>query len=135
MDLYFSPLACSMATRISFYEAGVPANFIGVDTRAGRVENGSDFLAINPLGQVPVLRTDEGELLAENAAVLQYVADHVPQAELAPQGGMARYRLQQWLNFTTSGCTRSFSFRCWIRRFPKMARRMRARKPNSVSHI
>ena len=102
MDLYFSPLACSMATRICFYEAGVPVNFIGVDTRAKRLADGSDFLAINLLGQVPVLRTDEGELLTENAAVLQYVADHIPQAELAPRGGMARYRLQQWLNFTTS---------------------------------
>ena len=102
MDLYFSPLACSMATRIALYEAGAEAGFIQVDTRSKRVEDGGDFLAVNGIGQVPVLRTDEGELLTENPAVLQYVADRFPSSGLAPQGGAERYRLQQWLNFTTS---------------------------------
>ncbi|HEX7007898.1 MAG TPA: glutathione transferase GstA [Alphaproteobacteria bacterium] len=102
MELYFSPLACSLATRIALYEAGADARFHRVDTRAKRLEDGSDFLAINPMGQVPVLRTDEGELLTENPAVLQYVADRFPNSGLAPQGGMERYRLQQWLNFVTS---------------------------------
>jgi glutathione S-transferase len=102
MDLYFSPLACSMATRIALYEAGANAGFIQVDTRSKRVDDGGDFLAINSMGQVPVLRTDTGELLTENAAVLQYVADRFPSSGLAPQGGVERYRLQQWLNFTTS---------------------------------
>jgi glutathione S-transferase len=102
MDLYFSPLACSMATRIALYEAGAQAGFIQVDLRAKRVEDGSDFLAVNGMGQVPVLRTDTGELLTENPVVLQYVADRLPGSGLAPQGGMERYQLQQWLNFTTS---------------------------------
>ncbi len=102
MDLYFSPLACSMATRIALYEAGANAGFIQVDTRSKRVEDGGDFLAVNSMGQVPVLRTDTGELLTENPAVLQYVADRFPSSGLAPQGGVERYRLQQWLNFTTS---------------------------------
>jgi glutathione S-transferase len=102
MDLYFAPLACSMATRIALYEAGASAGFIQVDTRSKRVEGGGDFLAVNGMGQVPVLRTDTGELLTENAAVLQYVADRFPSSGLAPQGGVERYRLQQWLNFTTS---------------------------------
>src|ERR1041385_9464883 len=102
MDLYFSPLACSMATRIALYEIGANAGFIQVDTKSKRVEDGSDFLAVNGMGQVPVLRTDEGELLTENPAVLQYVADRFPAVGLAPQGGVARHRLQQWLNFTTS---------------------------------
>jgi glutathione S-transferase len=102
MDLYYSPLACSMATRIALYEAGATANFREVDNRAKRVEDGSDFLAVNPMGQVPVLRTDDGELLTENPVVLQYVADQYPESGLAPQGGMPRYRLQQWLNFITS---------------------------------
>jgi glutathione S-transferase len=102
MDLYFSPLACSMATRIAFYEAGINARFIGVDTRSKRLADGSDFLAVNSMGQVPVLRTDAGELLTENPAVLQYVADQKPQSRLAPQNGIERYRLQQWLNFITS---------------------------------
>jgi glutathione S-transferase len=103
MDLYFSPLACSMATRIALYEIGAKAGFIMVDTKAKRVEDGSDFLAVNAMGQVPVLRTDEGELLTENPVVLQYVADRHPTSGLAPAAGTAeRYRLQQWLNFTTS---------------------------------
>jgi glutathione S-transferase len=102
MDLYFAPLACSMATRIALYEAGVDATFISVDTRSKRVADGSDFYAINPMGQVPVLRTDAGELLTENPVVLQYVADRHPASGLAPEGGIQRYRLQQWLNFITS---------------------------------
>ena len=102
MDLYFSPLACSMATRIALYEVGAEAGFIQVDTKSKSVEDGSDFFAINGMGQVPVLRTDAGELLTENPVVLQYVADRFPGSGLAPQGGMERYRLQQWLNFTTS---------------------------------
>lgn len=102
MDLYFSPLACSMATRIALYEAGGDATFRAVDTRTKRVADGSDFLAVNAMGQVPVLRTDAGEMLTENPAVLQYVADRHPHSGLAPAGGIERYRLQQWLNFTTS---------------------------------
>lgn len=102
MELYFSPLACSMATRIALYEAGGVATFHAVDTKTKRVADGSDFLAVNPLGQVPALRTDRGEVLTENPVVLQYVADRHPQSGLAPQDGIERYRLQQWLNFTTS---------------------------------
>lgn len=102
MELYFSPLACSMATRIALYEAGAEAKLHQVDTKTKRVADGTDFLTINPLGQVPVLRTDDGELLTENPAVLQYVADRNPQSGLAPVSGPERYRLQQWLNFVTS---------------------------------
>ena len=102
MDLYFAPLACSMATRMALYEAGAPAGFIQVDTRTKRLADDADFRSINAMGQVPVLRTDDGELLTENPAVLQYVADQYPGSGLAPDGGMARYRLQQWLNFITS---------------------------------
>lgn len=100
MELYFSPLACSLATRIAFYETGHDAQYIQVDTKIKRLRDGSDFFAINPLGQVPVLRTDEGALLFENAAVLPYVADRFPSAKLAPIGGLERARLQQWLGFT-----------------------------------
>ena len=102
MDLYFAPLACSMATRITLYEAGAPANFLQVDNKAKRVADGTDFLTINPMGQVPVLRTDSGELLTENPVVLQYVVDQYPDSGLAPPSGMPRYRLQQWLGFITS---------------------------------
>lgn len=103
MDLYFSPLACSMATRIALYEASAQAGFIMVNTKSKRVEDGSDFFAVNGMGQVPVLRTDEGALLTENPVVLQYVADRHPASGLAPTAGSPeRYRMQQWLNFTTS---------------------------------
>ena len=98
MDVYFSPLACSMATRIALYEAGADAQYIQRD-RNKRLPDGSDFLQINPLGMVPTLRTDEGDLLTENGAILQYVAERFPAANLAPGSGIARARLQQWLSF------------------------------------
>ncbi|TWT15604.1 glutathione binding-like protein [Reyranella sp. CPCC 100927] len=99
MNLYFSPLACSLATRIALYEVGADAQFTSVDTHAKRVEDGSDFLAVTAMGQVPALRTDEGFVLTENTAVLQYVADRFPAAQLAPSAGAERARLQQWLGF------------------------------------
>jgi glutathione S-transferase len=98
MDLYFSPLACSMASRIVIYETGAEAGFHRVDTRAGRTAEGADYLAINPKGLVPALRLEDGDVLTENAAILQYLADRFPAAGLAP-GGFERYRLQEWLSF------------------------------------
>jgi glutathione S-transferase len=106
MDLYCAPLACSMATRIAIYEANAPANFIYVDIHSGpdvrRLADGSDYFAINPMGQVPTLRTDDGELIAESTVVLQFVADRYPQSQLAPPDGLQRYRLLQWLNFIST---------------------------------
>jgi len=100
MDLYFSPLACSMATRIAIYETGADANFLEVDPRTKMVQNdGSDFRGVNPLGLVPTLRTDDGEVLTENAAILQYVADRFPQAGISTRPGIERTRLHQWLCF------------------------------------
>src|SRR5262245_42922232 len=99
MELYFSPLACSLATRIALYEAGAPATFTAVDLKAKKTAGGADFLAINPMGQVPVLRTETDGVITENPVVLQYVADHCPGSGLAPAGGPERYRLQLWLNF------------------------------------
>ncbi|KRA61501.1 glutathione S-transferase [Caulobacter sp. Root655] len=102
MDLYFSPLACSMATRIALYEAGADARFHKVDTKANRVEDGTEFLTINPMGQVPVLRTDDGELITENPVILQYVADRFPAAGLIAPDGIERLRVQSWLSFIGS---------------------------------
>lgn len=100
MDLYFSPLACSMATRIAFYEAGANASYLEVDPKSKRVQHDdSDFLAVNPLGLVPTLRTDDGVILTENAAILQYVADHLPDAGISARNAAERSRLQQWLCF------------------------------------
>jgi glutathione S-transferase len=100
MDLYFSPLACSMATRIALYEAGEAANFFEVDPKTKRLlADGSDYLAVYSLGMVPALRTDDGLLLTENAAILQYVADRRPDSGLAPTDPRARSALHQWLCF------------------------------------
>src|ERR1051325_5059862 len=100
MDLYFSPLACSMATRIAFYEAGAEANYLEIDPQTKRVRaDGSDFFAINPLGLVPTRRTDDGTILTENAAILQYVAEQFPDSGLGARPGIERAKLQQWLCF------------------------------------
>jgi glutathione S-transferase len=104
MDLYFSPMACSMATRIAAYEAGAPINFIEVDTKATpkRTRDGTPFLTINPMGQVPVLRVDDGELISENVVILQYLADQFPASGLIPPDGAERRRVQSWLSFIST---------------------------------
>ncbi|MES2103908.1 MAG: glutathione S-transferase N-terminal domain-containing protein [Pseudomonadota bacterium] len=102
MNLYFSPLACSLATRITLYEAGAQADYTQVDTKLKQLPDGSDFYAINPLGQVPVLRTDDGVLLCENTAILPYVASLYPEAQLAPAQEAQRARMQQWLGFVST---------------------------------
>jgi len=99
MELFFSPLACSMASRITLYEAGATATFTEVDSKAKRTLSGLDYYTINPLGLVPALRLPGGEVLFENAAILQALADLHPQAALAPRSGFARSVLQQWLSF------------------------------------
>jgi glutathione S-transferase len=99
MDLYFSPLAGSLAARIALYEAGADARFIEVDPETKRTSDGSDFAEIYPLGLVPLLRLDDGSLLSENAATLQYIANRFPLSNLAPTDELARARLQQWLSF------------------------------------
>ena len=100
MELYFSPLACSMATRVALYEAGGSAIYREVDPKTKTVlAEGSDFRKVNPLGLVPTLRTDDGVVLTENAAILQYVAEQLPQAGLGAADGLEHSRLQQWLCF------------------------------------
>lgn len=100
MNLYFAPLACSLATRIALYEAGAPAEFTQVDLKAKRVlGSGRDFAEINRLMQVPALGVDDQTVLTENTAILQFVADRFPDAQLAPASGLQRARMQQWLSF------------------------------------
>jgi glutathione S-transferase len=99
MHLYFSPLACSLATRISLYEAGADARYSKVDLKQKRLPDGSSYFDVVPMGQVPALVTDDGVLLTENTAVLQYVADRHSASHLAPASGLERSRLQQWLAF------------------------------------
>jgi glutathione S-transferase len=100
MDLYFSPMACSLSSRISLYEAGATdVGFVEVDPKTKRTLGGADYLEIYPLGLVPLLRLDDGSLLSENAAILQYIASRYPQAQLAPADDIGRAHLQQWLCF------------------------------------
>lgn len=100
MELYFSPLACSMATRIALNEANADATFREVDPKTKRVQqDNADFFAVNPLGLVPTLRTDDGDILTENAAILQYVANRFPEAGISAQSERERARLHQWLCF------------------------------------
>jgi glutathione S-transferase len=99
MELFFMPLACSMASRIALYEAGASATFTEVDPVTKRTREGLDYREIYPLGLVPTLRLESGELLIENAAVLQYLAARFPEAGLAPRDALGAARLQQWLSF------------------------------------
>jgi glutathione S-transferase len=98
MKLYFSPLACSLAARIALYEAGQHATFVEV-FKTKRTSTDEDFLAIHPLGLVPTLQLPDGELLSENAAVLQQLARMFPTARLAPTEPRALAKLQQYLCF------------------------------------
>ena len=105
MDLFFSPLACSMSSRIALAEAGAKANLIEVDTEAKRLlATGEDYRAVNPLGYVPALRLDDGTVLTENSAILQHIADEYPDAELAPPASdhIGRAKLRQWLSFISA---------------------------------
>ena len=103
MKLYFSPGACSLAPHIVLNESGLPFTLVKADLKAHKLEDGSDYYQTTSKGQVPLLEFDNGERLTECPMITQYLADQVPDKRLAPaNGSMARYRLQEWLNFVTS---------------------------------
>ena len=103
MKLYYKPGACSLASHIVLREVGEAFSLEKVDTKAQSTETGADFSKINPNGYVPALQFDDGEVLTEGAAILQYVADSHPGAGLAPPAGtLERARLQEYLNFVAS---------------------------------
>ena len=100
MKLYYSPGACSLSPHIALHEAGLAFEAVLASTKSHKLLDGTDFYTINPLGYVPVLELDNGERLREGPAILQYIADQVPDKQLAPANGtMGRYRLQEWLTF------------------------------------
>lgn len=110
MKLYFSPGACSLSPHIVARELELPIELKKVDTKTKTVEGGGDYWQVNPKGYVPALELDEGGVLTEGPAIVQYLADRKPEAGLAPQAGTpGRYRLQEWLNFITSEIHKSFS--------------------------
>lgn len=109
MKLYFSPGACSLASHITLIEAGLPFTAVKVDMRSRKTSDGRDFETVNPNGYVPALELDNGEILSEGQAILQYLADQKPDAGLAPAAGtMPRYRLVEWLSFISSELHKSF---------------------------
>jgi glutathione S-transferase len=100
MKLYYSPGACSLSPHIALLEAGLPYDLVKVDLRAKKLENGDDFLKINPKGQVPALALDSGELVTEGPVIVQMIADKVPAKNLAPARDSAeRYKLLEWLTY------------------------------------
>jgi len=110
MQLYFSPGACSLASHITLREAGLPFDLKRTDTKTKKLEDGSDYYAVNSKGAVPALRLDDGQVLTEGPAILQYIADQKPESGLAPKSGtLERYRLLEWLNFITSEVHKGFS--------------------------
>lgn len=110
MKLYFSPGACSLSPHIVARELDLPLELERVDSLAKKTATGRDFWAINPKGYVPVLELDDGELLTEGPAIVQYLADQRPDAKLAPPSGtFARYRLQEMLGYINSELHKSFS--------------------------
>ena len=109
MKLYFSPGSCSLAVNIALQEAGLAYTPVKVDLKAKKTASGEDYTSINPKGYVPALGLDNGVLLSEVSAVLQYVADLAPQAKLAPANGtLERYQLQSWLNYIGTEIHKNF---------------------------
>jgi glutathione S-transferase len=103
MKLYYAPHACSLAPHIVLRELDLPFELIRVDNTTKRTVNGDDFLAINPKGYVAALQLDIGQVLTEGPAILQFLADLRPEANLAPVSGtFERVRLQEWLNFVST---------------------------------
>jgi glutathione S-transferase len=110
MKLYYSPSACSLSPHIALLEAGLPYDLVKVDLRAKKLENGDDYLKVNPKGQVPALALDNGEVVTEGPVIVQMIADKAAGKKLAPaRDSAARYKLQEWLNFVTTELHKNFS--------------------------
>ena len=108
--LYFTPGTSSLAPHIALREAGLDFDLVRVDIRERKLADGSDFTAINPKGYVPVLELGDGVCLTEVAAIVQYIADRLPESGLAPRPfTLERYQLQEWLAFISSELHKAFS--------------------------
>ncbi len=108
MKLYYSPSACSMAPHIVMRELGLSFEAVQVDLKTHRLADGTDYYQINPKGYVPALQLEDGSLLTEDAAILQYLGDRKPGLLAAP-GSMERYRTIEWLTFISSELHKGFS--------------------------
>lgn len=110
MKLYYSPGACSLSPHIALHEAGLAFTPVLASTKSHKLQDGTDYYEINPLGYVPMLELDDGTRLREGPAIVQYIADQAPLKNLAPANGtLARYRLQEWLTFIGTELHKGFS--------------------------
>lgn len=110
MKLFYKPGACSLASHITLRESGKDFTLNGVDLMKKRLENGDDFFAVNPKGQVPALLLDDGTLLTEGVAIMQYLADSVPDRQLlAPTSSLSRYKTIEWLNYIATELHKGFT--------------------------
>jgi glutathione S-transferase len=110
MKLYYSPSACSLSPHIALREAGLAFEPVLASTKSHKLQDGTDYYTINPLGYVPMLELDDGTRLREGPAIVQYIADLVPTKNLAPANGtLPRYRLQEWLTFIGTEIHKTFS--------------------------
>jgi glutathione S-transferase len=107
MKLFFTPGACSQAPHIALREAGASFDLVKVDLATKRTDDGGDYREINSKGAVPALQLDDGTVLTENGAILQYIADQ-HGGDLMPDSGMKRYRLLEWLNFIATELHKGF---------------------------
>jgi glutathione S-transferase len=109
MKLYYSPGACSLSPHIALLEAGLPYDLVKVDLKVKKLENGDDYLKVNPKGQVPALALDNGELVTEGPVIVQMIADKAAGKNLAPaRDSEERYKLQEWLNYITGELHKNF---------------------------
>ncbi len=109
MKLYYSPGACSLSPHITLHESGLKFEHVLAPTKTHKLEDGTDYYSINPLGYVPLLELDDGTRLTEGPAIVQYIADQVPGKQLAPANGtVARAQLQSWLNFIATELHKGF---------------------------
>jgi glutathione S-transferase len=110
MKLYYFTGACSLSPHIALLEAGLPFTLVKIDSKTKKTESGADYLAVNSKGAVPALELDDGRVLTEGPAIVQYIADLKPDSGLAPRAGtFERYQLMEILNFITSEVHKSFS--------------------------
>ena len=110
MKLYYAPGACSLSPHIVLEESGLPFELEKVDLQTKETASGHDFDLVNTTGSVPALELDDGQVLTEGAAIVQYLGDQVPEKELIPlPKTMERYRVMEWLNFIATELQKSFT--------------------------
>jgi glutathione S-transferase len=110
VKLYYSPGACSLSPHIALREAGLAFEPVLASTKSHKLQDGTDYYGINPLGYVPMLELDDGTRLREGPAIVQYIADQAPAKNLAPANGtLPRYRLQEWLTFIGTEIHKGYS--------------------------